>query len=320
MSRIKKKTKSDSEVPISRVALQNQVHKRVENSVIISLRDFIRSRGINLWGEQKPQNYLIDSIYILLYHDLYDVGYLRILERIQKWYPNEKNSLVHNCQEIRLALKAYANHSIKFGTLEEWIDAAQDTEPDKDPKNVNIWADSTDFQIEGRKNYGSKSDKWSPKLKAPGRRYMFFRNGLGIVIKLFGGFSPKIRDYMWIEERADWLNEYFLGATLIGDGDWRTGMKYIDQNKVTIHAPYSEPRGKRAHDADLATLTKAQQKYNQAVQNKRQRIENQFSGLESKFEILKEAWAASEDQLDALVWYGSAIMNEMKLNKPSKRK
>ena len=193
------------------------------------------------------------------------------------------------------------------------MDAASDTQMDKSPKNVNIWADSTDFQIQGKRTFGKKSPEWSFKLNAPGRRYLFLRNGKGIIIKLFGGYSPKIRDYMWIEERADWINDMLLGATTIGDNDWRVGMNSIDSKKVTIHAPHAEPKTKGENDEGLSKLTKAQQTYNRAVQRKRARVENIFGILEKKFNIFQEAWAEEISQLDDLVWYATAIVNEMKI-------
>jgi hypothetical protein len=117
---------------------------------------------------------------------------------------------------------------------------------------------------------------------------------------------------MWIEERADWINESLEGATLIGDNDWRVGMAHLDPELVTVHAPHSEPRGRRRDDADMAVLTDAQQRYNAQVQRKRARIENYFATSRSKFETLQQAWAEDEDQLDALVWYAAAVMNRMK--------
>ncbi len=90
------------------------------------------------------------------------------------------------------------------------------------------------------------------------------------------------------------------------------GLAHLDPERVTVHAPHAEPRGRRRDDADMAVLTDAQRRYNAQVQRKRARIENYFATSRSKFEALQQAWAEDEDQLDALVWYAAAVMNRMK--------
>jgi hypothetical protein len=297
---------------VTRAQLRGKAQRRVRAEIVNEMLAFLQPRHLHLWGEQQPGSYLLDSIYLTLYHDLFNIGYNEIFERVQRWYPNSMHSLHHNTQALRLELKDWARGVIELGELDDWIEDAADTLPDQAPNDVNIWVDSVDYQIQGRRSYGKKSDKWSFKRNAPGRRYMIFRNGLGKVIKIFGGYSPKIRDYMWIEERADWINESLEGATLIGDNDWRVGMAHLDPELVTVHAPHSEPRGRRRDDADMAVLTDAQRRYNAQVQRKRARIENYFATSRSKFEALQQAWAEDEDQLDALVWYAAAVVNRMK--------
>ncbi len=153
---------------------------------------------------------------------MFNIGYNEIYERVQDWYPNSMHSLHHNNTALRLELKDWARGIIELGEVDDWVEDAANTRPDEAPEDVNIWVDSVDYQIQGRRAYGKKSDKWSYKLSAPGRRYMIFRNGLGKVIKIFGGYSPKIRDYMWIEERADWINESLDGETSLATttGGW----------------------------------------------------------------------------------------------------
>ncbi len=247
-----------SEERLTRAQLRAKVQRRI--SGVNEMRDFVLASHLHLWGEQQPPTYALDSIYILFYHDLFNVGYIEIFNRVQRWYPNSHKSLWHNCQAIRLELKDWADENIILGTEDDWNDAAEFTRPDEAPLGVNIWVDSVDYQIQGRRKYGAKSDKWSYKLSAPGRRYMIFRDGLGHVVKLIGGYSPKIRDYMWIEERREWLNKTFEGAVMIGDNDWRVGMQHLDDERVTIHAPHAEPRARRRNDADMAVLTDAQKR------------------------------------------------------------
>jgi hypothetical protein len=274
------------------------------------MRGFVEAQGVSLQGEQQPENYIEDSLYILLYHDISTRGYNKVVKMISRWYPNKHNALRINCQRLRLALSEWATTKFRLGTLDEWIQAAANTRPNSHPQNVNIWVDSTDFQLQRGKEMGKKSHHWSFKLNAPGRRYMVFRNGLGRVVYFNGGYSPKIRDYDWVESHADWINATFRGATIIGDNDWRTAMRSIDTAHITIHAPYSAPRGRGAQDRPQ--LTAQQELYNQRVRNKRARIENFFGGLETKFPILKVAWAEDVLQLDALVRYAAAIMSELK--------
>lgn len=295
---------------LSRPQLRALVHVRAPRRIVLDMLEFVGGQNIPLQGEQQPGGYLEDSIYILIYHDISTHGYDKLVTMISHWYPNKHNSLRTNCQRLRTALGEWARTKFRIGNLDEWVQAAADTRPQEQPQNVNIWIDSTDFQIQRGKDMGKKSPYWSFKLNAPGRRYMVFRNGRGKVLYINGGYSPKIRDYDWIETHADWLNTTFRGATLIGDNDYRTAMRYINTADITVHAPYSAPRGRGAEDR--TQLTAQQETYNARVRTKRARIENFFGGLETKFLILKNAWAEDVLQLDALVRYAAAIMSELK--------
>jgi hypothetical protein len=61
-------------------------------------------------------------------------------------------------------------------------------------KDVNLWMDSSDFRLIGKKSVSTSDSSWSQKCNSPGQRYQFIMDGKSRIRKIWGGMSPKVDD------------------------------------------------------------------------------------------------------------------------------
>ena len=87
--------------------------------------------------------------------------------------------------------------------------------------------DSTDIRICKKRNLrGPKSDAWSVKLKALGRRFSLVSDMDGVIPKVWSGVSPKKYDSEFVMDKKDSLEDDFAGATIIDDNHyWHASKK-----------------------------------------------------------------------------------------------
>ena len=74
--------------------------------------------------------------------------------------------------------------------MTDWKTAASTIEF---PKNVaaDLWMDSSDFPLTGKRSTSRKDDWWSYKLNGPGCRYMFLIDGQGRIRKIWARYFFK---------------------------------------------------------------------------------------------------------------------------------
>ena len=63
----------------------------------------------------------------------------------------------------------------------------------------------------------SKKDVDCYKLNNKGRKYLVFRSGDGKIVKIWGGYSPKLYDGHFIELFKDEIEKLTGGMDIIGD-------------------------------------------------------------------------------------------------------
>jgi len=63
------------------------------------------------------------------------------------------------------------------------------------------------------------------------------------VRKLWGGYSPKVNDNVWLRVNSDQFSELFSGAIIAGDCHYSWGKAGF--NDITFHVPFEEPKNKK---------------------------------------------------------------------------
>ena len=302
----------DESVTLNLVRLRRKVETRISNDAIKDMMRFIKTRcQVSFWGGQQPNDFLEATLLMVLYHDLFKVGYQRVCRSVQLDFDPSDRALIHNASIFRYCLKNWAKTKIKLGDLGQWRQAARHVARPKPLDDVCLWTDSTDIPLTRGEGRGRKSDYWSYKLNKPGRRYLCFFDGLGQLRRIFGGHSPKWHDAELLKSQASTVEEEFNGASIIGDQHFEALKGFF--TNITFHAPFKhnpikkKDKLKRGHK--ISKLTRSQIKYNQDVRTVRARVERPFSWLKQKFSTLNTWWEESEEQLDCLVFYAFGCYN-----------
>ena len=260
------------------------------------------------------------DIYIYIYISLVAL-YLYILKNLLQWATRSYLAPLKSGSTVLIALlhttpkcSAHTWHNegerIILGT--DWKTAAQYERFPKDLTRVDLWIDSTDFCLSGKLSTPRSDLMWSYKCNSPGCRYTFLADARGQIRKVWGGYSLKTYDGMFLQQQATWLEEQLAGARVIADTHYEWGTKNLSE--VEIITPIPAPRGRRKRDLDgniiEKTLTAKQRKYNQHVHSMRSRIENVFGRLGQKVGALSNPFWEGELQLDYLVWFAAGLLNE----------
>jgi hypothetical protein len=211
-------------------------------------------------------------------------------------------------------MKLWAKSQLVLGTSRDWNNAVRNCGLKGVVKDVNLWMDSTDFPLEGVKSVSRKGSKWSYKLNRPGRRYMVLRNGKGKILKLWGGYSPKVYDGTWLEIMKQELDQTLAGGVVIADSHFAKGKTLFENVTFLTNIPkQKQSRKKKSDDStegkDLEILTKEQEEFNEAHRRARARVESSFGFIKTKIDALAKPWSESEEQLDCLVWTAAGIHN-----------
>ena len=192
--------------------------------------------------------------------------------------------------------------------------------------------DSSDFPLQRGKGRGRKSSFWSFKLNHPGRRYTFLLNGSSEVVRLWGGYSPKVYDGTFIATQKEWMEENLAGAGVFADQHYASASR--DLSHVTFYCPYKktqhatereeeEQRISEDEDddgvpmalddaneaVDLQVLTKQQGAWNKAQCRMWAKVEYPFGLIKLKWKSLRTPWAEDTHDLDCVVWTACAVYN-----------
>ena len=148
------------------------------------------------------------------------LGYKKLFGSVKKWLNCSDHSLRHNTQVLCSHLAQWGRERIILGTLEDWKTAAQYERFPKDLTRVDLWIDSTDFCLSGKLSTPRSDLMWSYKCNSPGCRYTFLADARGQIRKVWGGYSLKTYDGMFLQQQATWLEEQLAGARVIADPLW----------------------------------------------------------------------------------------------------
>lgn len=298
---------------MQRAGLEAKVQSKLSPRVIASMLRFLQEQRLPFWSEeQNVRTFVKQNLLLTLYKDLYNVGFQKVLREFDVGFVLSNRSFQHNTSLIRTALKQWSLQHIVFGDRESWIGAARRVSKGKEFSTGLLWIDSTDFATQRIAGEGKSSAFWSYKENHFGRRFMFVRDGRGKIIKIWGGYSPKVYDSDFLAIQQEFFQEKFKDVGLFADQHFEYAQRMFGD--VTIFTPVKKPasRKKSKSGEGTAKLTKQQEAYNHRLRAIRARVETPFGWMKQKFESLAHPWAGASEQLDCLVFIASAVYNEMK--------
>lgn len=201
----------------------------------------------------------------------------------------------------------WGRKQVQCGTSQEWNRAVQHWDMPKVLKGTNLWMDSVDLQMKGKSVMKKKNRKWSYKLDAPGRRYLFIFDGKGRVKKWWGGYSPKIYDGHVLEWKKRWMRKRLKDAVVIADQHFAWGKRHF-KGKVKFHTPIKKPKRVKKGSVQKQ-LSKGEKDYNKSVHQVRARVERWFAQMKGTVESLGKIWWGREDALDNVVSFAVGVQN-----------
>lgn len=131
-------------------------------------------------------------MYLCLYKDIKHVGVQKLKKKVADWYSPAPKTLPHNIQVLRKIFAKWATLQIDLGSRIDWDAARPNHSFGKAVKKVNLWMDSVDFGLLGKRSISRKSGDWSYKLNGSGRRFQILMDGNTKIRLCSGPYSPKI--------------------------------------------------------------------------------------------------------------------------------
>jgi hypothetical protein len=292
------------------LSVKRFVVKALSKDVYDDILSYLMENPPNLWGEQQLSGFFEKMVTLGLFKELKSIGYKKLNSDVDIGSKLNHKSFQHNWGVIRKEIAKWAESTIDLGTAEDWDEAVEDVALPKEFENVNLWMDSTDFPKQRHKGGSRKDPDWSYKLNKPGRRFMFIRDGKGLIRKVWGGYSPKLYDGDFLDLMKGYLKEELNGAGIIADQHFDVGKKYLPS--IKFFTPIKEPTtGKRKKRAEsISKLTKEQVKWNKHLHALRARIESPFGIIKNLWKSLSKPWEEDDSALDALVWIAVGVYNK----------
>lgn len=302
-------------MPLTRAKVVKTVKKKVAETTLNDMHTYLVANPPDMWGFDKPRNFLMTSLVLALYKDIKAIGFNNLFSKIESWYPAKDRALRHNIKKVRKGLKHWGESCILRGEQADWERAASHVPRSGTLKQVNLWADSEDLALTGKSSVSKKDPLWSYKKNAPGRRYMLFCNARGRIVKLWGGYTPKLYDGNFLELNKNWLEKKMQGAEVIADQHFEWGKVHL--KGLRFHVPMKRLAKKRRKGCRSGTERKQGEPdskgisaYNALIHRLRARVENRFGVMQQKFKALAKPWPESQGQLDCLVFCAAGVINK----------
>lgn len=292
---------------------KEEVIKKVKQDPYNKMLRYLRHSNPSLWGEIQEGDYLQQNLVLTLYHDLFGKGYQRVLKDLSPKLTMSHNSLKHNASKIRKVLSDWGGSTVILGTVNEWEAAMRHiAKLPASMKDISalLYQDSSDFKIQHGKGRGKTSEHWSGKEHHPARRFQFIRNARGKLIKVWGGYSPKIEDSVFLDFKRKYIEKHFAGADIVADTHYSVGKKMFEH--VKYWTPVAEKRASKQED-EVIGLSKVQTKRNNDIHKVRARVEHPFAYMKNMFKSFTVPWGEDPVQLDYLVWMAVGIYNVNKV-------
>jgi hypothetical protein len=301
---------------LSYLQLKQEVHEKVPEAAIADISTYIEPKTSSLWG-YSPRDVTQRLIYVTIYKDLENIGFERLLTRFKSTLQCAKRTLEHNVSLIRPLLAEWGRSQIQLGKLSDWKAAARTTRKGKKITDVHLWIDSVDFpRVKDGSVYSKDHYTHSFKLDGAGRRFMTVQDAHGVILKVWGGYSPKLHDGSFLDLfRLEFL-EYFAGASMIGDNHFAKGRRLFG-NSIVFHTNYAIRKTNDPPPCDpdqyvTEEVVEAKKAYNKEHSTVRGKVEAPYGRMKLQFAALDNAFAESEFQQDCLVYFAFGLNNWMK--------
>ena len=147
--------------------LKGKVHKKISKLICDDIFTFLKQQEIRLWGEKKPRDFLQKMMYIVLYKDLSGKGANRMEKLLSPSIRWNHKSILHNSKVLRVWLAEWGKTKIREGSPEEWKEIARRCDLRRPVADANLWIDSTDVGLEGKRRVSQRSQEWSFKTNRP---------------------------------------------------------------------------------------------------------------------------------------------------------
>eukprot|EP01133_Synstelium_polycarpum_P020418 gene20418-24500_t len=272
-----------------------------------------------LYGDKKGDARFSRYVSLLaIYKDVRGYGYDSLRKRISKSFHMSKESILHNVKAGRRSNYRWAKNHLKVPSVKTLNKDSKviyleqvPTADNHGRTKVNLWMDSTDVRMVGRRSMSKKHPNWSFKGNSPGRRFMMVTGGRGIIHKVWGPYSPKTYDGDFLKLRDDELSVVLRGCTVAADCHFEYGRTKDAIPGVTFLVPYpKKTKGKREVDGDhSAGLDDRHANYNRIVRSVRARVESPFGLMKRRFAALNGPFGEEEIQLKYLVNFASVVEN-----------
>ncbi len=144
------------------------------------------------------------------------------------------------------------------------------------------------------------------------------------VVKVQGGYVPKLYDGHFVKDHQQEFNQQFKGAVIIGDQHFEYGALFVEeysfftslegkkQSVGMVEELKSDENRKHPieeEESGTTRMSKEDASWNRAIKKIRARVENTFGYLTTKFKSLCTLFQESFKQHDVLVWYAISIYN-----------
>lgn len=288
-------------MPLSFPQVKDKVHKRLGREVVDSIRIFVEKEDVSLWGLNKNSTFLKKSVYIALFKDIKNIGINKLKKEIATWYAPTIKTLNRNIQTLREVFARWGEAQITIGNKEEWDASRNNYSFAKNLKKVNLWMDSVDFGLMGKRSIRKKSDAWSYKLNSPGRRFQIIMDGSTRIRSCVGPYSPKIHDSTWLEMNKKFVKK-FQGGVIVADCHYSYGRKNFSDPK--FHVPYTQ-QSKKYTESII---------YNAEIRKIRGIVESPFGEMKQRFKALRKQFYGSPEQLSYLIFTAVGIHNFKLIN------
>lgn len=303
--------------PFNYNVAKNRIKEMISAGAFRDLLRYIQRCNLKFWAAVKPHDLAEIMLVATCMKDVLALSYNEIIDALSAKLTVFPKALQHNVRLCRCQCRNWARQYIRRGTAAEWRRAANRANLPIWLKNVRLWMDSTDIRICKKRNLrGPKSDAWSAKLKAPGRRFSLVSDADGVIRKVWSGVSPKKYDSEFVMDKKDSLEDDFAGATIIGDNHYWQASKKMDDTTFLACAGKSTTV-QEARAARFAQTKEELKARRPEAQEARARVETNFSSIKRCFRSLRGEqylpWRESMKQLDYTFTWACAVHNFKKL-------
>lgn len=284
------------------------VQSEIKEQVLTEMFNFLERQQLNLWGAYKAKSdFLFIMMITTLYADKKGIGEQKLLKKIRNLAQISLTSLQRNMYLIRKALSQWGQEHIILGDASQWRAVARGAVSDPEVKDANLWMDSVDFRLKGRRLKKKKDPSWSYKEDSPAQRYMVLSDASSRIRYVWGGYPPKLFDGDFIRINRHWIEENLKGGNVLADGHFTVAKKLF--KGVKFYVPFPEVTYNDGSGNKVLKLTKEQQKFNKAVKAARSRVESPFGLMKQNWKSLSKPWYRDEKCQNFLVTYIIGIHN-----------